>query len=221
LQNRDGGWPTFCRGWGKLPFDRSSCDLTAHVLRALRRWKEQTPGITAADERKVEKAVQRGLNFLKQKQVADGSWLPLWFGHQFQPQDENPLYGTAKVVLALSEIQHHQSAMCQAGVRWLQQNQNDDGGWSASRGLRSSVEETGLAVEALAAFTEAEESLKRGVDWLCQQVDAGTVTSPSPIGFYFAKLWYFEELYPLIFATAAIERVRAIKAAAALSSVRR
>ncbi|MFN9039793.1 MAG: squalene--hopene cyclase, partial [Planctomyces sp.] len=34
LQNRDGGWPTFCRGWGALPFDRSSCDLTAHVLRA-------------------------------------------------------------------------------------------------------------------------------------------------------------------------------------------
>ena len=23
LQNRDGGWPTFCRGWGVLPFDRS------------------------------------------------------------------------------------------------------------------------------------------------------------------------------------------------------
>ena len=32
LQNRDGGWPTFCRGWGKLPFDRSSNDLTAHSL---------------------------------------------------------------------------------------------------------------------------------------------------------------------------------------------
>jgi squalene-hopene/tetraprenyl-beta-curcumene cyclase len=36
LQNRDGGWPTFCRGWGKLPFDRSGSDLTAHVLRAFR-----------------------------------------------------------------------------------------------------------------------------------------------------------------------------------------
>ena len=37
LQNRDGGWPTFCRGWGHLPFDRSGCDLTAHALRALTR----------------------------------------------------------------------------------------------------------------------------------------------------------------------------------------
>src|SRR4029078_7639813 len=36
LQNRDGGWPTFCRGWGHLPFDRSGPDLTAHALRAIR-----------------------------------------------------------------------------------------------------------------------------------------------------------------------------------------
>ena len=37
LQNDDGGWPTFCRGWGTMPFDRSGCDLTAHALRALAR----------------------------------------------------------------------------------------------------------------------------------------------------------------------------------------
>ncbi|MEN6400659.1 MAG: prenyltransferase/squalene oxidase repeat-containing protein, partial [Armatimonadia bacterium] len=35
LQNNDGGWPTFCRGWGKLPFDASCDDITAHALRAL------------------------------------------------------------------------------------------------------------------------------------------------------------------------------------------
>lgn len=35
LQNTDGGWPTFCRGWGKLPFDKSCDDITAHALRAL------------------------------------------------------------------------------------------------------------------------------------------------------------------------------------------
>ena len=34
LQNSDGGIPTFCRGWGTLPFDRSSPDLTAHAIRA-------------------------------------------------------------------------------------------------------------------------------------------------------------------------------------------
>src|SRR5262249_3708503 len=39
LQNRDGGWPTFCRGWGHLPFDRSSADISAHALRAFAAWK--------------------------------------------------------------------------------------------------------------------------------------------------------------------------------------
>ncbi|MEZ6048428.1 MAG: hypothetical protein R3C11_23220 [Planctomycetaceae bacterium] len=39
LQNRDGGWPTFCRGWGALPFDRSAPDLTAHALRALHQYQ--------------------------------------------------------------------------------------------------------------------------------------------------------------------------------------
>jgi squalene-hopene/tetraprenyl-beta-curcumene cyclase len=39
LQNRDGGWPTFCRGWGRFPFDRSGADITAHVIRGLLAWK--------------------------------------------------------------------------------------------------------------------------------------------------------------------------------------
>src|SRR5262249_49965372 len=40
IQNRDCGIPTFCRGWGNLPFDRSGIDLTAHALRAISAWKD-------------------------------------------------------------------------------------------------------------------------------------------------------------------------------------
>ena len=40
LQNRDQGWPTFCRGWGKFPFDRSGADITAHVIRGLLAWQD-------------------------------------------------------------------------------------------------------------------------------------------------------------------------------------
>src|SRR5205814_1036115 len=43
LQNRDGGIPTFCRGWGALPFDRSAPDLTAHALRAWLAWFDEVP----------------------------------------------------------------------------------------------------------------------------------------------------------------------------------
>src|SRR5262249_43991673 len=47
LQNADGGWPTFCRGWGRLAFDRSGSDLTAHALRALHRFR---PFVRPADD---------------------------------------------------------------------------------------------------------------------------------------------------------------------------
>src|ERR1700676_1927976 len=38
VQNRDGGVPTFCRGWGTLPFDRSTPEITAHALQAWSVW---------------------------------------------------------------------------------------------------------------------------------------------------------------------------------------
>ena len=37
-------------------------------------------------------------------QRADGSWVPLWFGNEHAPGDENPLYGTAHVVIALRDM---------------------------------------------------------------------------------------------------------------------
>jgi squalene-hopene/tetraprenyl-beta-curcumene cyclase len=206
LQNRDGGWPTFCRGWGALPFDRSSNDLTAHVLRALTLWRSRVAGISREFAARSDAAVQRGLAFLSRTQADDGSWLPLWFGNQFNHDDENPLYGTAKVVLALREIGHGDQPFVVRGIEWLISNQNDDGGWSGRRGLSSSTEETALAVEALAGMPEADSAVISGANWLVGQVNDGSVADPSPIGFYFAKLWYFERLYPIIFATGALRR---------------
>ena len=39
-----------------------------------------------------------------------------------------------------------------------------------------------------------------------EAVGAGRHRKPSPLGFYFAKLWYYEDLYPLIFTVAALGR---------------
>jgi len=55
LQNRDGGWPTFCRGWGTLPFDRSSQDITAHVLRALMAAEAVNPAMAARFEEPIRR----------------------------------------------------------------------------------------------------------------------------------------------------------------------
>jgi squalene-hopene/tetraprenyl-beta-curcumene cyclase len=92
--------------------------------------------------------------------------------------------------------------------------QNNDGGWGGAAGVGSSIEETALAVSALAACCQVRRenqpdlagAICRGVDWLIGTTDRGRVTEPSPIGFYFAKLWYFEKLYPLIFSVEALSR---------------
>ena len=108
LQNRDGGIPTFCRGWGALPFDRSSPDLTAHTLRAWDAWEDEMP---VSIQKRVAIARSRALNYLRREQRADGSWVPLWFGNQHLKRDEeNPTYGTAKVLMALKSLEPRMNA---------------------------------------------------------------------------------------------------------------
>ncbi|MBI1346749.1 squalene--hopene cyclase [bacterium] len=210
LQNRDGGWPTFCRGWGALPFDRSSADITAHVLRAMHIWQNRmaSAGHSIADKMpRINRAMQKGFAYLERMQRTDGSWLPLWFGNQHGRDDENPVYGTTRVLMAYRECQRLTVPSAQRGLQWLTDQQNADGGWGGSRGLTSTVEETALAVDALEMGDETLQPAQNGgLRWLIAQVNTGSIADPSPIGFYFAKLWYFERLYPLVFTASALRR---------------
>ena len=73
--------------------------------------------------------------------------------------------------------------------------------------LESSVEETSLAVETIIAIDKGQkyrEIIEKGLLWLLDKVEKDTWTNPSPIGFYFAKLWYYERLYPMIFTASAL-----------------
>ena len=174
LQNDDGGIPTFCRGWGRLPFDQSSPDLTAHALRAWRAWRGLDP--------RVDRAMERAVAYLARHQRPDGSWVPLWFGNPWTPDQTNPVYGTARVLECRDLLP---AATRWRGERFLWTMQQDDGSFGT-------IEETALAV---AATGDA-----RGRHWLLTRA----AFEPSPIGLYFAKLWYFEKLYPLIFTVAAL-----------------
>ncbi len=205
LQNRDGGFPTFCRGWGVLPFDRSGSDLTAHAIRAI-----QTANVVLGLKWLVrysdwDQAVTRGFAYLAREQRPDGSWLPLWFGNQHAPDDINPVYGTARVLAAYRDLGMKDAPECRRGVAFLLSAQNPDGGWGGAKDCPSSVEETALAVEVLLDLANGD-AVPKGVAWLVEAVESGRFRDPSPIGFYFAKLWYFEKLYPLIFTVAALGR---------------
>ena len=211
LQNRDGGTPTFCRGWGKLPFDHSCPDITAHALGAWGVWRESFDRVLGA---KVKRASARAIEYLARQQRADGSWRPLWFGNEAAPDQANPTYGTARVLLGLSlagiEIPDDMTAR---GAEWLVSAQNDDGGWGGDTAVESSIEETALAVDALLSVGEITTEIQAGVAWLVARSDCGREFDPAAIGLYFAKLWYYEELYPQIFTISALNRFLAKRSA--------
>ena len=218
LQNADGGLPTFCRGWTNLPFDRSAPDLTAHALRA---WHAWTMDLSPKLRRRVRRATEDGVQYLARTQREGGDWLPLWFGNQHAPDDVNPVYGTARVLLALQDLEARTfpalDTMLFRGGRFLAHAQREDGSWSAGSNGASSIEETALAVEALAGLLGKPETPKhvkavrqqvvKGANWLMDKVENGDWLNASPIGFYFARLWYYEKAYPQIFTVAALSRV--------------
>ena len=115
---------------------------------------------------------------------------------------------------------HSSARAANRGFQWLVTNQNDDGGWGSGVAHQrlangkilnkrdgSSVEETALALETLMHSpdpTHQAEAVEKGLAWLIDRVETGRYVDCSPIGFYFAKLWYHERLYPLIFTVSAL-----------------
>ncbi len=223
LQNRDGGMPTFCRGWGTLPFDRSTPELTAHALAAWRAWAEFLPGDLRG---RVERATDKALAYLIKQQRQGGCWTPLWFGNENARDEENPVYGTAQVVnylCAAPETAERAAVMLRRAGDYLLRCQRADGSWGgdgqsverAAGSPPSSLEETAVCVQALAALHDRhllEEApgaaMQRGAEWLAAATADGTRFPAAPIGLYFARLWYHEELYPVLWTLGALRVVK-------------
>lgn len=210
LQNRDGGMPTFCRGWGTLPFDRSSPELTAHALAAWAIWRTAVP---VEDEGRVQMATERALAYLRKTQSSMGSWVPLWFGNEHAESEENPVYGTAQVtnyLCADERLALEGQAMLVKAGSFLLRCQQEDGGWGGDAKGKTSIEETAVAIQALAVLNKRAimevplEALDRGITWLMRRTEEGARFDASPIGLYFARLWYYEEVYPVIWTLAAL-----------------
>lgn len=207
LQNIDGGMPTFCKGWGKLPFDRSSPDISAHALLVFQLWMNVLP---SGLQQQCKNSRLRLLKWMKSAQAADGSWIPLWFGDQDAQDERSPVYGTAMTVEYLAGAEEPVArAMAQKGLAYLRSTQNPDGGWGGAKALPSKVTLTARALSALASYSDVEiVSLKKSFDYLYTKYRAGELYRREPIGLYFSRLWYSEELYNITFVLNALKKFR-------------
>jgi squalene-hopene/tetraprenyl-beta-curcumene cyclase len=211
LQNRDGGIPTFCRGWGALPFDRSTPEITAHALLAWWTWHDE---LAATLQIRVAKATQDALRYLEASHSAEHGWTPLWFGNEHTPDESNPVYGTAQVINHLAgndSLATQARHLIESGLNDLRSAQKADGSFGGDKNAPSSIEETAVAVEALCSDKNADDALVRvekGAQWLLQATSHGTRFPPAPIGLYFARLWYHEQLYPVIWTLGALNAAR-------------
>jgi squalene-hopene/tetraprenyl-beta-curcumene cyclase len=93
------------------------------------------------------------------------------------------------------------AGMAEKAQGYLISQQNFDGSWGGKKGVEGTIEETSLAVSALAELNP--ESCSKGIEWLEKQKNILS----SPIGLYFALLWYDEKLYPHIYMTEAYRRL--------------
>ncbi|MDR0699565.1 MAG: squalene--hopene cyclase [Tannerella sp.] len=231
LQNRDGGMPTFCKGWSRLPFDRSSPDISAHSLAAFELWCDMLP---CKLQQRCRKSIHRLLRWLEKTQAADGSWTPLWFGDQDAADEKSPVYGAAVTVEYLSMSRHPLAAYpAKKGVAYLLSVQNDDGGWGGAKDLPSKVTFTARALSALSQAADlvadnvsadhvadnvdralshaaeiCDDAIVKGIDFLYRRFKDGTLNNAEPVGLYFARLWYSEELYNITFALNALKQIR-------------
>lgn len=142
-------------------------------------------------------------------QRPDGAWAPLWFGCQHSPEVTNLTYGTSRVLrlaaVTVWRFGDEWAAALDRGREWLAAAQNPDGGWGGRPGVPSTIEETALSLEAECLGGRTDESrIGAAHRWLAAATANGTAFPPAPIGFYFANLWYYEALYPVIYTVAAM-----------------
>ena len=206
LQNKDGGMPTFCKGWGKLPFDRSSPDITAHSILAFELWHDALP---ADLQKKTKKSICRMLDWMQKIQAPDGSVIPLWFGDQDAKDEKSPIYGTTVTVEYLScSKKPIAQEIAKKGLCFILASQNEDGGWGGAKDVPSKVTLTARALSALASFPDTDKSIiERGFNYLYHAYTKGELLRPEPIGLYFSRLWYSEDMYNITFVLNALHKL--------------
>ena len=215
MQDDGGGWGAFDVGNDstivrELPFcdfgevvDPPSADVSAHAVEML-----------AAVGRAENSHARLGTGWLSAEQEPGGSWFGRW--------GVNHIYGTGAVVPALIEAGvPADDARIRNAVRWLEEHQNEDGGWGEDvrsylqpewigRGA-STASQTAWALLALHAAGERSAAVTRGIAWLVrtQQAD-GSWDEPQYTGTGFPSDFSINyHLYRIAFPITALGRLLA------------
>lgn len=173
LQSKNGAWGAFDADnleyyLNNIPFadhgallDPPTEDVTARCLSML----------AQLGETQANPKVAAGVRYLRETQLADGSWYGRW--------GMNYIYGTWSVMCALNAVGvPHDDPMMRKAVDWLVSIQNADGGWGEDgssyrldyKGLEqapSTASQTAWSLLALMAGGAVEHpAVKRGIHYL-------------------------------------------------------
>jgi squalene-hopene/tetraprenyl-beta-curcumene cyclase len=181
--------------------DEPSSDVTAHAIEML-----------AVERAAGSASLSAAVDWLSAEQERDGSWYGRW--------GVNHVYGTGAAVPALvaAGVAPDDTRVRRA-VRWLEDHQNEDGGWGEDprsydepswigRG-ESTASQTAWALIALhAAGEQRSPAALRGIDWLARtQRPDGTWDEPQYTGTGFPSDYYINyHLYRLTFPVMALGR---------------
>ena len=121
-----------------------------------------------------DEEISNALNWLQSKQSSMGGW-----SGPFPDREWSGAWTTAGVLLAYFINRKTPNKSINAGVKWLIEEQNADGGWPRIQSDISSVESTSWAVMSLSmsspsSMSLSSASLRNGVLWLLDiQLESG------------------------------------------------
>jgi squalene-hopene/tetraprenyl-beta-curcumene cyclase len=220
LQSRDGGFAAFDADnmsfyLNDIPFadhgallDPPTADVTARVVSMM----------AQLGERSDSPRMRRAIEWLRQDQLAEGSWWGRW--------GVNYIYGTWSVLCALNAAGvEPNDSMVRRAVRWLVTIQNADGGWGESADsyaldrkghvpAASTASQTAWSMLALMAAGEVDHpAVARGAAWLQRhQAEDGLWGQEHYTGGGFPRVFYLRyHGYPKYFPLWALARYRNLK----------
>ncbi len=209
MGSKNGGFASFdadntCYYLNHIPFadhgallDPPTEDVTARCIALL----------TLAGDPRFRPAIKEAIQFLKDKQEADGSWFGRW--------GTNYIYGTWSVLSALEIAGVDPSApYVRRAVEWLKNTQHIDGGWGESNDSYfsdrrdqphpSTAFQTAWALLGLMAAGEVRsEAVRRGINYLLhhQQPDGvwhdDSYTAPGFPRVFYLKYHGYTKYFPL------------------------